>query len=155
MVVRFARWLAWPAVLLTMGWAALPATAQIKPADDAPQPLAPEESAKRFRLRPGFRIELVAAEPHVADPVAIAFDARGRIFTSEIHGYNLEGYLDVLELNKTGVLDTAVRRVPANDEAIRMAAAEQYGTVKLLEDTRRSGPIGCLRATAWSRRGRA
>ena len=40
-----------------------------------------------------------------------------------------------LELNKTGVLDKQVRRIPANADAIRRAAEEQYGTVKLLEDT--------------------
>ena len=33
---------------------------------------------KRFQLAPGFRIELVAAEPEVASPVALAFDERGR-----------------------------------------------------------------------------
>ena len=107
---------------------------QIPLATDAPRPLAPEESAKQFRLPQGFRIELVAAEPLVADPVAIDFDAQGRIFVCEIHGYNLEGYLDVLELNKTGVLDKAVRRIPATPEATKMAAENQYGTVKLLED---------------------
>ena len=56
--------------------------AQIELADDAPQPLTPEESRQRFRLPAGFRIELVAAEPHLADPVAICFDARGRVFVT-------------------------------------------------------------------------
>ena len=126
------------------------ARAQIEPADDAPQPLPPEESLKHFQVPPGFRVELVAAEPHVADPVAMAFDARGRIFVCEIHGYNLEGYLDVVELNKTGVLDTAVRRIPANDRAIERAAKEQYGTVKLLEDTSGDGRID--RAVVWADR---
>ena len=60
---------------------------------------------------------MVASEPLLADPVAMAFDARGRIFVCEIHGYNLEGYYDILELNKTGVLDTKVRRVDASPEA--------------------------------------
>jgi hypothetical protein len=119
-------------------------------ATDAPKPLPPEESAKRFQLAPGFRIELVAAEPHVADPVAIDFDARGRIFVAEIHGYNLEGYLDVLELNKTGVLDKAVRRIAANPGAIKKAEQEQYGTVKLLEDTDGDGRID--RAAVWADR---
>lgn len=115
--------------------------AEIPLATDAPGPLTPEESRKQFQLPPGFRIELVAAEPHVADPVAMAFDARGRIYVCEIHGYNLEGYLDVQELNKTGVLDTAVRRIPANPDAVRQAEQEQYGTVKLLEDTDGDGRV--------------
>lgn len=124
--------------------------AEIQLATDAPGPLAPEESQKRFRLAPGFRIELVAAEPHVADPVAMDFDARGRIFVCEIHGYNLEGYLDVQELNKTGVLDTAVRRIPANPDAIKRAEQEQYGTVKLLEDTDGDGRVD--RSHVWADR---
>jgi len=119
-------------------------------ATGAPGPLAPEESLKRFQLEPGFRIELVAAEPHVADPVAIAFDAPGRIFVCEIHGYNLEGYLDVVELNKTGALDRAVRRVPADDRTIAEAAKNQYGTVKLLVDADGDGRID--RADVWADR---
>ena len=126
------------------------ALGQIQLAIDAPKPLPPEESAKHFRLPAGFHIELVAAEPHVADPVAMAFDAKGRIFVCEIHGYNLEGYLDVLELNKTGELDKAVRRIPANQEAIKNAEQEQYGTVKLLEDSDRDGRID--RSTVWADR---
>ena len=35
---------------------------------------------------------------------------------------------------KTGELDKQVRRILANDEAVKQADKEQYGTVKLLED---------------------
>ncbi len=126
------------------------AVAQVRLADDAPKPLPPEESLRRFRVENGFHVELVAAEPHVADPVAMAFDAKGRIFVCEIHGYNLEGYLDVLELNKTGQLDTAVRRIPANEAARKQAEHDQYGTVKLLEDTDADGRVD--RATVWADR---
>ncbi len=52
-------------------------------------PFSPEESLKRFRLPPGFRIELVAAEPDVVDPVAMAFDERGRLFVVEMNEYPL------------------------------------------------------------------
>ena len=37
-------------------------------------PKEPAEALKTFRLRPGFRIELVAAEPLLRSPVAIDFD---------------------------------------------------------------------------------
>ena len=113
----------------------------IELATDADQALSPEDSRRLFQLPAGFHIELAASEPHLADPVGMAFDARGRIFVCEIHGYNLEGYLDVLELNKTGELDTQVRRILANDNAVKMAAQEQYGTVKLLEDSDGDGRI--------------
>lgn len=138
------------ALVLVMAAARPGCPAGIPLATDAPQPLPPEASQKQFQVAPGFRVELVAAEPLVADPVAIDFDARSRLFVCEIHGYNLEGYLDVLELNKTGVLDKAVRRIPANPQAIQKAAQQQYGTVKLLEDTDGDGRMD--RATVWADR---
>ena len=135
---------------LTLGDLRTLSAQDIELATDAPAALSPEESQQLFRLPQGFRIELVASEPHVADPVAMAFDAQGRILVCEIHGYNLEGYLDILELNKTGTLDTAVRRILANDRAIQQAQQEQYGTVKLLTDTDGDGRVD--RATVWADR---
>lgn len=49
--------------------------------------LTPEEALKTFRLAPGFRIEFVAIEPLVEDPVAIAFDADGSIWAVEMRGW--------------------------------------------------------------------
>ncbi len=43
-------------------------------------PFPPKEALTTFRLPEGFRIELVAAEPDVADPVAMAFDPQGRMY---------------------------------------------------------------------------
>src|SRR4051812_17575309 len=55
----------------------------------AQKPVAksPEEEKKTFQLAPGFQIDLVASEPQVIDPVAMAFDARGRLFVAELRGY--------------------------------------------------------------------
>jgi putative membrane-bound dehydrogenase-like protein len=50
-------------------------------------PLGPHAAPRSFRLRPGLRLELVAAEPLVASPVALAFDERGRLFVAENRGY--------------------------------------------------------------------
>jgi putative membrane-bound dehydrogenase-like protein len=70
----------------------LPAAA---PPDSKPllnsKPLSPEEEKATFQLPKGFRAELVACEPNVVDPVAMAFDERGRIFVAEMHGYPNEG----------------------------------------------------------------
>src|SRR5438876_11804737 len=49
--------------------------------------LTPEEALASFTLEPGLRIDLVAAEPLVVDPVAMAFDERGRLFVVENRGY--------------------------------------------------------------------
>jgi hypothetical protein len=43
-------------------------------------PKSPAESLKAFRLHPDFRIELAAAEPHLASPVALDFDEDGRLY---------------------------------------------------------------------------
>lgn len=51
-------------------------------------PLEPEEALNSFELRPGFRIESVASEPLIADPVAMAFDADGRLYVVEMRGYS-------------------------------------------------------------------
>ncbi len=113
----------------------------ISPASDSPKPNPPEVSQKLFEVPDGFRVELVAAEPHLADPSTIAFDAHGRIYACEIHGYNLEGYFDVVELNKSGKLDRTVRRIPAPDWAIEKARKHQTGSVKLLVDTDGDGRV--------------
>lgn len=58
-----------------------------------PRPLSPEEELATFKLAPGFRAELVAAEPLVDTPVALAWDEKGRMFVCEMRDYmhNVEG----------------------------------------------------------------
>jgi len=64
-----------------------PAGEQPAAHSDSDSPLTPEQALAAFRLEPGLRIELVAAEPLVVSPVALAFDARGRMFVAENRGY--------------------------------------------------------------------
>src|SRR6266511_2428157 len=116
-VTRYAA-LAWPA-LLASGLA----FGQIPRPTDAPRARTPEESAAAFKLPDGFRMEVVASEPLIASPSAVCWDERGRMFVSELHGYNLAGELDIEELNKTGQLDTQVRRVQADEKFKRAAQA--------------------------------
>ena len=49
--------------------------------------MPPDEALAGFELEPGYRIELAAAEPLTRDPVAIAFDDRGRLYVVEHRGY--------------------------------------------------------------------
>jgi putative membrane-bound dehydrogenase-like protein len=53
----------------------------------ASPPYSSEKALKTFQLPEGFRIELVAAEPEVIDPIAMAFDERGRLFVVEMGDY--------------------------------------------------------------------
>lgn len=50
-------------------------------------PRAPMDSQAAFRIEPGFQIELVASEPIVRDPVAVAFDDAGQMFVVEYSDY--------------------------------------------------------------------
>src|ERR1043165_2114322 len=45
--------------------------------------LTPQEALKKMTVPPGFRVELVAAEPDIVNPVAMTFDERGRIWIPE------------------------------------------------------------------------
>src|SRR6266487_1460374 len=115
------------------------AAAQIPAPTDAPKALTPEHSAASFKLPDGFRMEVVASEPLIASPSAVCWDERGRMFVSELHGYNLEGQLDIEELNKTGKLDTQVRRVQADEKFKQAARSGTYGVIKWLVDTNGDG----------------
>ncbi len=52
-------------------------------------PLSPGDALATFRVPDGFHVELVAAEPDVMDPVAIAFDEDGRLYVAEMADYPL------------------------------------------------------------------
>src|SRR5687768_7533839 len=49
--------------------------------------LSPEEALKSFKLAPGIKLELVAAEPMVEDPVTIHFGPDGRLWVCEMRAY--------------------------------------------------------------------
>src|SRR5215470_9050318 len=127
------------AIVSSMLLSASPAFAQIPHPTDAPKPMTPEQSATAFKLPDGFRMEVVASEPLIASPSAVCWDERGRMFVSELHGYNLAGQLDIEELNKTGKLDTQVRRVQADEKFKRAAQPGTFGVIKLLRDTNGDG----------------
>lgn len=65
---------------------ALALLAQAKPRE-VKSPLTPEEELAEFKVLPGLRVELVAAEPDVQSPVAAAFDENGRLFVVEMLDY--------------------------------------------------------------------
>jgi putative membrane-bound dehydrogenase-like protein len=48
----------------------------------------PAEAQRALVPRPGFRVELVAAEPLLRSPVAIDFDEDGRVYIAEFPEYN-------------------------------------------------------------------
>ena len=50
-------------------------------------PLSPADAIKKMQVPEGFRVELVASEPDIMNPVAMAFDERGRIWVTESFEY--------------------------------------------------------------------
>ena len=64
---------------------------QTKPEEFPKQPdvpaLSPEEQLKKFQLPPGYKLELVLAEPHIKEPVVAVFDGNGRMFVAEMRTY--------------------------------------------------------------------
>jgi putative membrane-bound dehydrogenase-like protein len=52
------------------------------------EPLSPADALKSFEIVPGFKLEQVAAEPLVADPIAICFDENSRMYVVEMRGYS-------------------------------------------------------------------
>jgi putative membrane-bound dehydrogenase-like protein len=57
------------------------------PFERMPAPLDAAASLRRMVVPPGLRVELFAAEPLVAKPIAMCWDARGRLFVAETVDY--------------------------------------------------------------------
>jgi mono/diheme cytochrome c family protein/glucose/arabinose dehydrogenase len=92
---------AWPPALQTVS-------------NDSPV-LSPEAEMKTFVMPPGYRVELVASEPMVQEPVLIDWDPDGRMWVIEEIGYMSD--------------------MPATDEH------EPIGRVSVLEDSNADGKM--------------
>ncbi len=68
--------------------------------------LSPADALKTFKVAPGFRLELVASEPLIADPVAMAFGPDGRLWVVEMRGYmhDVDGHGEDLKIGRIVVL---------------------------------------------------
>ncbi|WEK17812.1 MAG: c-type cytochrome [Candidatus Pedobacter colombiensis] len=53
----------------------------------SPAYLSPQESLKTMHLQKGYHLELVASEPMIHEPVAIAWDGNGRMYVAEMNTY--------------------------------------------------------------------
>jgi putative membrane-bound dehydrogenase-like protein len=77
-----------------------------------PGPLSPQDSLAAMSTRADFRVELVAAEPLIQDPVAFDWDTSGRLWVVEMGDYPLGpngGRVRVLtDEDSDGTYDSAV-----------------------------------------------
>src|SRR5690625_1819563 len=87
--------------------------------------LSPEQALETFQLEEGFRIELVAHEPDIVDPVAMDIDRDGRLWVAE-----MISYMTVYDMSDE---ETSLReRVP-------------QGRIVVLEDTNGDGMMDSSR----------
>ncbi|RZL20074.1 MAG: c-type cytochrome [Pedobacter sp.] len=77
--------------------------------------LSPQESLKTIHLPKGYHLEVVATEPMINEPVAIAWDGNGRMFVAEMNTY-------MQDVNGTG-------------------ESKRVCTIKRLEDTNGDGKM--------------
>jgi putative membrane-bound dehydrogenase-like protein len=85
-------------------------------------PTEASEALATFRVEPGFRLELIASEPDVIDPIAMAFDEHGRMFVVEMRDYPFTS-----EKNNLTTSD--------------LAKSQPDGRVRLLEDRDGDGKV--------------
>jgi len=122
-------------------------TLTLAPEERLPDPVVDPASdeaqlaIQRFSLPPGLQAKLWAAEPLLANPVAIDFDEKGRLFVAETHRYgtsvlDIRGYMGMLELDLAArtIEDRAelIRNVFGEDGAKQLAIESEI--VRLVED---------------------
>ena len=80
----------WLAGGLCVAQAADPFAEGVRPTE----PVTAEEQVKTFQLPPGFKVELVVAEPDIYKPMNMAFDAKGRLWVTTSREYPFPAPLD-------------------------------------------------------------
>ncbi|HUP41134.1 MAG TPA: c-type cytochrome [Vicinamibacterales bacterium] len=111
--IRIAVFLVAAAVAVGAAQANKPWPPGLQQVPEESPPISPEEALRKFHLPPGYRVELVASEPLIHDPVMIDWDGDGRMWAVEMPGY-------MPDINAKG-----------EHEAI--------GKIVVLEDTNRDG----------------
>lgn len=98
-------------------------------------PLHPEQALEQFQLEEGFRIELVAHEPMVIDPIALDIDADGRLWVINFPAYNAMPVREILEAGG--------ERSPEREAALTARAREWEpdASIVVLEDTDGDGKM--------------
>lgn len=69
------------------------------------EPVSAQEQLATFSLPEGFRIQLVAAEPDVAKPMNLAFDARGRLWVSSSLEYPFAAAADTTPRDTVRIME--------------------------------------------------
>ncbi len=102
----------------------------------APAPvLSPEEALAAFQVEPGFKIELVASEPMIEDPVAIRFDADGRLWVVELRGYmpDIDGHGEDAPVGRIVILEDTDHDGKMDTSKVFLDGLNQARAISLVE----------------------
>ncbi len=141
------------AVLTLAGVGAVCAqTLELEPFDRQPNPVMDPASddaklaLQRFSLPKDMKASLWASEPMLANPVAIDFDEKGRLFVSETYRYrssvlDIRGYMGMLELDlaSRSIEDRLKLHRTVFGEAGAKQLAIEGEVVRLVEDKDHDG----------------
>ncbi len=113
--------------------------------DTTPSSAETDNRFRQFRIPAGMKLDLWAAEPMLANPVAFAIDEKGRVFVSETHRYrtsvlDIRHYMFMLED------DLAIRTIEDRTAMVKKHFGPKWTdlaieteVVRLLEDRSGSG----------------
>ena len=87
----------------SIAWGDFPKLFNTEPDVDQPA-MTPEEAVRSIKLPAGFRATVFAAEPDVQNPIAMAWDGKGRLWVAENYTYAERGQRFQLDLRDRVVI---------------------------------------------------
>jgi len=114
-----------------------------------------ENAIKNIRIQPGFKTELFAAEPMLANPVAIEIDGRGRLYVVETfrHGLGVDTNSCGLNVDQDLALRTVDERLEFMKKKFGAEVSKftkDHDRIRLIEDTNGDGKAD--KATVFAQR---
>jgi quinoprotein glucose dehydrogenase len=106
-----------------------------------------QDAIRSLKLAPGFKAELIAAEPHLANPVAFWIDEHGRIYVAEtfrLHAgvTDIRGHMDWLDEDLAArTVDDRYALMERHMGPTFSTAGESADRIRLLLDTNGDGKI--------------
>src|SRR5437867_9341043 len=97
-----------------------------------------ELAIKRFQVAPGLRVDLWAAEPMLANPVAFTFDEKGRAYVCET--FRLHGGVDDIR----DIMDWLDEELAARTVDDRLAEMQRHLGDRLARYSERSERVGLI-----------
>src|SRR3954452_15393099 len=68
--------------------------------EDSSKPLTPAETIQHFKVAPGLKMEVVANEPVISQPLNLHFDERGRLWVVQYLQYPFPAGLKIVKYDE-------------------------------------------------------